>query len=1059
MRSRARWAALAAVALAAADGQAGQVPGQPEGWIVRTWRPEDGVPREFVGSMAQDADGFLWLASEVEAARFDGQRFETIDLPPQGADAVPARVIADAGGGPWLAMRGGEAWRWAGDRFERWRRAEGERDQLVAVFPESPGGVLAVSESGRILRGRGGILSTVSPPADSAGPKPRTVRRDADGCIWFVTQSDGVVRYVPAEGRLSPVPVPAGAAPPYDLAVDHAGTPWLATWAGLLRWRNAAFEPVPMPDSAAHPVVRSLLAGPGGMLWAALDGRAWLRTGDGWRGPFVDWEPRIPESMQYVDASGALWLAKGSGGLVRVSAGGEVSETGTNLAAHASAMFGDREGNLWLALYRVGLARVRPARFRSFAISTDGNPNPAWTICEDAEGSIWMNPEFNDPHRWRPTAAGGTGALERVDGLPDWPRVLATDREGGVWADVLATSRLYRFDGRAFVPRMDRPPGAGYALTLRQDRRGDWWLGTPVALYRHHGGRWSDCGAAERGPGAGARVVADDAAGAVWVGTTDAGLARWDGTAFVVLGRVHGLPDERIHALHASADGSLWVGTRRGLARLRGERVEVFTARQGLPDDWIVQLVEDGAGHLWVGTRDGLARIPLRSLEAVAAGSAVRLDAVVFDDEDGLPGRVFQSRSAPDCLRAGDGRLWFLDAHGAVVCDPAAVRLDDVRPRTVLRDIVVDGVSRRAAAAGNPWGDVASPLPDRLELPPGPHVIDLRFTAACLGAGDKVRFEHRLSELASDWTLLGRGQRQVSYHFLPPGRFRFEARACNRDERWSDETAALDIVVRPFFWQTAWFPPVLIAAVVSASAAAVALVLRARHRRRLAQLDRAREREEERARIARDLHDELGGGLTEIGLMSALAAQPSTEGQRPDVDAYLSEIGERAHAMTDALDEIVWAVNPARDTLPSMVRYLRQYAQRFLERTPIRCRLEPVGEVPERPIEADARHQLFLAFKEALTNVVRHSGAAECRIGVVLDGGRLSLSVQDDGRGLSGGLTPEGADGIAGMRQRMERLGGAFRIGPAPGGGGTRVEFELFLPDAGGPKARDHTRV
>ena len=200
--------------------------------------------------------------------------------------------------------------------------------------------------------------------------------------------------------------------------------------------------------------------------------------------------------------------------------------------------------------------------------------------------------------------------------------------------------------------------------------------------------------------------------------------------------------------------------------------------------------------------------------------------------------------------------------------------------------------------------------------------------------------------------------------------------------------------------------------------------------------------EQERARIAQDLHDDLGSGLTEISMLGARARAASVPSATRG--SYLEQMGDKARQMVTALDEIVWAMNPTHDSLASMVSYFSLYAERFLGLANIAWRLEGPFESDDHAVDSRHRHQLFLAFKEALTNIVRHSGATEVRLNIQVKQGQVRLSIADNGRGWVHEHPTEEMDGVANMRARMEKLGGRFEVS-SKAGQGTVVRFELPL--------------
>jgi signal transduction histidine kinase len=198
--------------------------------------------------------------------------------------------------------------------------------------------------------------------------------------------------------------------------------------------------------------------------------------------------------------------------------------------------------------------------------------------------------------------------------------------------------------------------------------------------------------------------------------------------------------------------------------------------------------------------------------------------------------------------------------------------------------------------------------------------------------------------------------------------------------------------------------------------------------------------EQERARIARDLHDELGSSLTEITMLGVRAQANSM--QLEARGKYLEQMGDKARQMVTALDEIVWAMNPTHDSLASMVSYLSLYAERFLGLANIAWRLEEPMTPDDHVVDSRVRHQLFLAFKEALTNIVRHSGATEVRLKIQMLQGQIRLIIADNGRGWAGAGQAEGSDGVGNMRTRLEKLGGRFEV-ESKAGEGTIVRFEV----------------
>ena len=207
--------------------------------------------------------------------------------------------------------------------------------------------------------------------------------------------------------------------------------------------------------------------------------------------------------------------------------------------------------------------------------------------------------------------------------------------------------------------------------------------------------------------------------------------------------------------------------------------------------------------------------------------------------------------------------------------------------------------------------------------------------------------------------------------------------------------------------------------------------------------ERRREIEQERARVAHDLHDDLGAGLTEVNMLSSLAKSAATSVE--EKQRYLDSLTETARRMVTSLDEIVWAVNPRNDTIASLASYFGAYAQRLLDLAGVACGLDIAEELPERPLDPRFRQEIFFAFKEALTNIVRHARATQVWLRIAVREDCLVVEVADDGQGFNLSASPSGSDGIMNMQARLKSLDGECVI-TSDAQTGTAVCFRAPLP-------------
>jgi signal transduction histidine kinase len=255
------------------------------------------------------------------------------------------------------------------------------------------------------------------------------------------------------------------------------------------------------------------------------------------------------------------------------------------------------------------------------------------------------------------------------------------------------------------------------------------------------------------------------------------------------------------------------------------------------------------------------------------------------------------------------------------------------------------------------------------------------------------------------------------------------------------------VVVR--FWQTWWFSGLTAAAILAGVVLTVRIVERRKYQRRLQLAEQERALERERARIAQDLHDDLGSSLARISLLSSLAR---ADVQNPrELETHMARIAQSADETVRALEEIVWAVRPGSDTLQSLVEYIAHFATELFEGNHTRCRLDLPHDLPAHPLPPEVRHNLFLIVKEALTNVLKHAGAREVRVSAKASADALEILVQDDGRGFAAESTAaaEKGHGLGNMRRRADALGGVLTVSSASGKGAT-VHLTVSFPAGNG---------
>jgi signal transduction histidine kinase len=332
----------------------------------------------------------------------------------------------------------------------------------------------------------------------------------------------------------------------------------------------------------------------------------------------------------------------------------------------------------------------------------------------------------------------------------------------------------------------------------------------------------------------------------------------------------------------------------------------------------------------------------------------------------------------------------------------------------------------------------------KLQIPPGRHTLELHYTGLNFNAPEQIRFRYRLTGLDPDWVEAGT-RRVALYNYVPPGHYKFSVIACNSDGVWGTSSTSLALTVSPHWWQASWAVGLTGLALLFAVGSTVRFTEKRKANRRFKLLEQERAVARERARIAQDLHDELGSSLARISLLSGLVK--SDKDLPAQVETHAEKLSQSAGQTVRALEEIVWAVRPGSDSLQSLMDYIAHFASELFDGTATRCRLDLPPELPALPLPPDVRHNIFLVVKEALTNALKHASANEVHVQAKIAMNVLEISIQDDGAGFdSPGAKIEGRQhGLTNMQQRAEALGGTLDR-QAAAGKGTTIKLMVPLP-------------
>lgn len=1014
-----------------------------EFWTVRSWQTDDGLPDSSVTSIAQSPDGYLWVGTYNGLARFDGNSFVVFDPENTPALAHPRvrQLFLDRQGALWINTFDGSLTRLLDGKFYREWTAKVQNDRDNTLISSTSNSIAIVLDHGDLYQKD---LSAAPGEGWNQITLPNrnllTAQTTESQCLaWFngQTERSWVKRMWRLEqNHFQPV---AEVAELKGRRIRHiapvsAGQFWLGTDAALYFWDGRQFLEA-TPTNAVGPMDFSFLCPtPDGDLWAIADGGL-TKLANRYL------ELSVPELQNLFarpgqrfdmqpDAVGGVWLHDTRRGIIHVAADGTVTRIKTDangLNDRVTSFFADREGNWWAGFELAGLARIRAARFQQPPLADEDLMRSTRSVCSDAVGNVWLG-----------SIGGGLIGL-RNSGVTniafpgDKPRgsvvSCCADHQGRLWISAAGENLMVRQKGNFAAVNLDLHNVKAILASRFSDKI---WVGTRNGLFVSEDSSALFNPVAEISSQT-VRALAEDDNRDLWAGDDEGILYRLKKgivQAFRLEEKQHGYA---ILSLLPETDGTIWVGTfRGGLIRFKNGKFFRFTQAQGLPDNVVSQILSDHAGNLWLGTHKGIFRVSLRSLEEVADGARTTVDGILFGRSDGLPSLECSGGYNPAASRTADGTLWFTTLKGAVSIQPQVVQFNTHSPGVLLEQVL---------AEGNPVQSGLTTLgPEKtittLQIPPGRGQMEFHFVGLSLSAPERVTYRYQLIGEDKDWVNAG-GRRFAHYASLPPGKYQFCVTACNGDGVWNPTPAVVSFVVLPHFYETGWFYALLTVLLIGTVFAFARHRFNVKLRQKTEQMERRHAIEQERARIAKDIHDDLGSSLTLIAVMGDLARQDQ-DGER------IGKISTTARQTVKMLDEIVWAVNPRNDSLAQLVDYLCGYAADYLAAANIRCRLEVPDQIPSVELSSKIRHNVYLATKEALQNIVKHSQAKVAGLRVVIKPDAARIVLSDDGQGFA--VEPDNAlaDGLRNLRQRMEDIGGQCQI-TTQLGGGTEVLLEFPL--------------
>ncbi|MBF8294430.1 MAG: hypothetical protein HW389_975 [Bacteroidetes bacterium] len=765
------------------------------------WTSQNGLPQNSASDIVQTKDGYLWFATQEGLARFDGVQFTVFDR--ANTDALPGswllRLIEDSTGALWIRVQGPNRGitRYQNGVFTLFTTANGlPSNNLSSGEPDKQGGIWFGTNRG-ISYFRDGKFVNYSVKDGLPSDTVFALSLDSRNNLW-VSTARGLARF--SDGKIETL---TGTRAFPDTAFyrvhginntyeDKSGTLWMATSRGVISHGNGSTNLYTRKDGLSSLTINDIYQGSKGDLWfATTSGLSRFANGR-----FVTYQASTDTDENTIleiheDNEGSLWLVTGKG-IKRYAEGKFESykqEDGLSDNVVQKMMI-DKEGSVWVSTFGGGVDRFRSGKFITYSARTGLTFDNVQPMLEDSKGVLWIGSNSAGLNRIKD---GVVTSFTTKNGLSgNDVRGLAVDKDGTIWISTTGGLDTYK-DGKFFsrskvTPLNPLPRGNGMVLL----KSGDFLAPSANSVDVFRDGKFFPLFRIDSIPSRSNFIssIWEDRKGTLWVATlTD--LYWFKEGKLKKVTADDGFQAAWVQSFYEDGDGAIWLGvSSKGLARYKAGQFRFIDPKQGLFDFNAYVLFEDKSGYIWSSCNKGVFRVSKKELNDVADGKASLVHSTSYGESDGMENRECNGGYSPSGFQLRDGRIAFSTVKGVAIVNPTDIKLNSVPPPVVVERLVADGVSKNLA--------------ETVTLAPGTNRLEVHYAGLSFVGGDKVQFKYKLEGEDKDWIDAG-SHRQAYYTNLSPGDYTFRVLAANSDGIWNETGASLGFQLKPFFYQTTWF--------------------------------------------------------------------------------------------------------------------------------------------------------------------------------------------------------------------------------------------------------------
>lgn len=918
--------------------------------------------------------------------------FRTYSIEAGLSESVAQTLIQDERGYIWIGTGYGLN-RFDGFSFKQYYEEDGlASNDVHALLQDSEGTIWVGTEFGISVL-RGDTLVTPSSVSRLNQYPVISITEDREGNYWFGTEANGAWK-LSQNGELVSVNETMGIAMEWVNTIYSAndGTIWIGSREGLARIRNGEVSYHSVENGLPDNRIRNIIGDSFGRIWIGTFSGL-VKYEEGEMITYNQSDGLLDEKIQTitVEDRNRIWLGTESG--ISLFDGRTFQNYTRNEGVPATIVHSsllDHEGNMWFGTLGGGLCIYVGDYFQSFNIENGLTNNVITGFMEGPNGDVWI-------------ATYGGGVLrhdgetfhpyDESDGLLD--NIVFSfllDSQERLWIGTREGISIYE-NGEFNTLSKERFPFGFVRKIYEDEEKDEYW----IATYENGVIQLQEDGYIQYHTGNGFlnNTVMDikrDSQGNYWFATYG-GVAVYDGEQFEYLTIADGLPSNGVIHIHIDHNGDKWFSTFNGVAKYDGNTIQRLSQSEQI--DLITYFtIQDENNGYWVGTNRGLYQLnPTELLEADT--QLERLQSFrVYNTNQGL---ITNELNAGASYLASDGTIWLGTVEGLSHFYPDQIRQITSPPGIEFEEIMVSG--HTVAPAGEHRFDNDE------------NFVQISYTGLSYEAPDQIFYEYRMRGLDQGWQISR--ERTIRYPSLSPGEYEFQLRAYNADGVPSANLARFSFDITYPYYLRWWFFLLILTVIIG-------LVL---FSYRFLKVKKQVDIERMRVQIASDLHDDVGSSLTELALQTDFLQAGSVS---DEVKKTLRQLGEHSRKIVNSLDDIVWSIDARNDTAGDLTDRMQDYVNQVFVNGEVSVYYDFENLRMHEKLPVDVKENIYLIFKEAINNIVKHSNATRVDINFSFVGKSYKLELHDNGTEIKSDR--KSGQGLRNMRMRAERIGSDVEI-------------------------------